>query len=268
MAIDEIPKIHVITQEKPTRTVVEYEFPTPTTQVLNSNTVFSGDLPCRNRGDGSQRCEDDVLELTFDVPVTWGKLTGGLSRGWSGLSYGIFPGEEAAIRDYGLEMGGRSKYYGAPREAFPTDFGGFEHGFESWRCDETEERLSWCEWIVEDRILMAWEFPKAEMVCREPYADVFYLPRVWIIIDLPENDTINGFVFLTNFLSESQVQRLDAAISISDPMQLRVCNPETMANFDRIMTEFAGQVKRGDIDDESQKVLDMIRAVAESIRFR
>jgi hypothetical protein len=177
--------------------------------------VISEDiLDCTPAGTFSH-CADDVLGIEFEVPASWGQIetrlrTGGLA----GFAYDYYFDGKPLAETEPLGAGGRSVDFSEGRGAMPTDFGGYDHP-GSQRTDACAASGEWfsnsypvCK-QVSDRVAWMIRFPNADVLCAEGLGNWTTAPVLRIEVYLPDNPTINGFVFEAPFLSEGFAAQMD-----------------------------------------------------------
>ena len=210
------------------------------------------------------RCRDSVLGIQFEYPAEWGSVTG---TTWSGYDAGFKYVYQFSMAGYRYQQailrvaaGGTGNAYSEPRSRFFTDFEGFGSDFGDEKCASYE--VSVCD-VFNEHLVVKLSFPQAEIVC-DPGPGVIYDPIMRILVDLPGNPRIQGFVFVSEFVSASMSQELRSIISLPDPPEQ--CETGG-ARFDAKVQEIIRRVAAGDLDDETAANLRKLRHLAESIQF-
>ena len=84
-----------------------------------------------------------------------------------------------------------------------SDFRGYGQSDENRMCAVSYRSPEICE-QVSPGVAFSIDFPVAQDIC-EPGPGLFGAPLVFVEISLPENPHINGFVFVSEFLSPELV---------------------------------------------------------------
>ena len=236
----------------PTRTPILYS--TPWQQLFH---------PVCNQGGMMQTCVDDLLQIQFKVPNTWGEIEGVLRKGDTGKKYFYqFSGNDR------LSSGGLSRDFSEGRDRFFTDFWGF-FGLDHDGICRLYVDVPICEEIKPD-VYLFYLFPDARYVCDPGPGSVGY-PLIILAIDLPHNETINGFVFVDELLAgETKAELKGAFVKLLGPGELpdnRGCNEAGMAAFDARVESLIERIQHSDVDRDTLNVIDMWHRVARSIRM-
>ena len=230
--------------------------PIPSPTELPLNVVFVEWIPCISIGDYAQ-CADSTLGLEFEYPTQWGNIEATLRRGQTGLEYLYrFANPAPEFTGY-IGAGGISRDFTQGRGGTYTDFAGF--GGQSG-CDYYD----WgkvCEEISQAVVLVLF-FPIANHIC-DPGPTVMYSPLALIAVDLPENPTVQGFVFTAPFLSAEQESALHALLGIGDSLK---CDQESKQQFDARVAELVDGARNGTLDSETLENLAQIEHLARSIQ--
>ena len=87
--------------------------------------ISRGILNCSPLG-AFTKCMDDVLNIEFEYPTTWGEIEAVLrTGGYSGYAYDYFFGGKTIAETEPLVAGGRSKDFSEGRGGMSTDFAGY-----------------------------------------------------------------------------------------------------------------------------------------------
>jgi len=155
-----------------------------------------------------------------------------------------------------------------------TDFAGYgdkDLQFKSKACDSKwnvlfpicQEVMSGVAWMI--------RFPNAKYIC-ESSPGFYTTPVFRIEVNLPNNSTINGFVFEAPFLSEqfsNQVKNnLYPLLGLDADMVPTKCGEVDQQAFDTQLMSFIEKINAKTTDGETQRKLDQLIHLATSIRFR
>lgn len=242
--------------------------PTPT--ITPSPTITpTAELPpvrvtCSSDGKTST-CYDQLLRMRFEYPSYWGEIEAKIDHGWdSGYKYFYSFSNTEWVKQSMLTAGGRSHDFAEGREAFLTDFIGIPGELD---CSSEHFEPGLCQQIA-PQIILIYEFPQARWVC-DPSPGTFYQPRAVLKINLPDNPVINGFVFATNFLSQSVQTELDRILNLTlvpgPPLR---CDEAHQAAYDAKVQEIIEAIRAGDLDMESEKNLRFFVRLARSIQLK
>jgi len=220
------------------------------------------------------KCIDKTLNIEFEYPISWGEIeTWMLPGGTTGYRYDYFFGGRTISGAEPLLAGGRSKDFTEGRGGMPTDFSGFTSAED--RCNEVKEQYPICQVIKPDVVWME-RFPNAEDFCYRISADVVnqtkWQPIVRIEINLPNNSTIQGFVFEAPFLSAQLLEQLNSdllpLLGLGSEASSRNCDPSNRQMFDSQVQDYIDWVKNKELDDMTLKNLDELMHLANSITFQ
>ncbi len=241
------------------------------------------------------RCTDETLSIEFEYPATWGCIESRLRPSDSGLSYDYLFGRRTLAEALPLRAGGRSRDFGAGRGPVPTDFRGFGDTLSCDVCAKSSSPI--CQEVKTD-IIWKVEFTDSYDLCHLPtiesVASAAFEPVVRIEANLPNNPTINGFVFQAPFLSEQSSEELNgnllpllglgsalqvhecptpawprAAWSPCVPSVVTKCDDDASRQaFNSQVQAFVERVKSGSLDAETLENLDDLMHLATSISFK
>jgi hypothetical protein len=207
-------------------------------------------------------CYDIRLGLEFAYPAEWGEIEATLKYGDTGKEYYYRFSEFAKPFIYGPKAGGTTRDFSAGREGDLTSFFGFE---VNDACLFYQGSVS-CE-QVHPGIVLAFYYPDADQICR-PYDNPVFSAGAVIPIDISEHAVVDNFVFVVPALSEeleAEIQKQAEAIlgtGISN------CNPSTEAEFDAWMTALIASIQDGTADEVTNRNLEKIYHLVQSIKFK
>ncbi|MDD3827099.1 MAG: hypothetical protein PHY79_14125 [Anaerolineae bacterium] len=266
--------------------VTSAETPTPRAKVPNRTpdavlgtpeVLAEEAIDCMPAGAFSH-CVDDVLGIEFEVPASWGAIETRLRRGLdAGFAYDYYFGGKTHAETEPLVAGGRSVDFAEGRGAMPTDFGGYE--------DAGWQRTSACagsgEWFsnaypvcrqINDHVAWMIRFPNAEALCSGDLTGWTATPVFRIEISLPDNPTINGFVFEAPFFSEQFATLVESdlyrRIGISVNWEPRRCDEASKEAFDAELARLTDSLMERTADAETVEKVDELIHLAESIAVR
>lgn len=263
--------------------------PSPT---LQPTPAFE-ELGCEVQGRYA-RCTDDVLGIAFEYPAAWGEIEALLATAYGGYAYYYSYGAPQTDT-YPLTAGGRSKGFSPPRGQSPTDFDGLADAPSPHLCPSSGAPRVLCG-QVKPGVLWTVDFPDGLSFCaglsQDRLAAATFQPVVRILVDLPENPTISGFVFQAPFLSKHLSQELDAellpilglgsALQVQGcptppwpsaarapcvPSDSRKCDDASWQAFDSRVQAFIERFKSGALDAGTLENLDDLMHLATSISF-
>jgi hypothetical protein len=226
-------------------------------------------LVCTPIGD-YKKCMDETLNIEFEHPAVWGDIEAVLRTGWdSGYAY-KYSFHSATISDaYLPETGGLSIDFAEGRDQHQTDFAGF--GNSGLPADSCEDRDLYpiCNDTSPDVKWMI-RFPNAKYFCEVSHRDTS--PVFRIEINLPDNPTINGFVFIVPFLSEplyEEIKKDIYSLFLKGPEMMpsypEACYPENRQPFDEEVKKFIERLQARSLDAETLMNLDDLIHLAGSI---
>jgi len=247
--------------------------PSPTVELTKGSEVISKVILQCIPLEHFAKCADETLNMEFEYPIVWGEIEAVLRTGWdSGYAYNYsFSGGTISAR-YLSEAAGLSIDFAEGREIYPLDFAGF--GNETLlRTNSCEERNLYpiCEYINSDVRWMI-RFPNAKYFCESSHRNTS--PVFRIEVNLPENPRINGFVFEVPFLSDTIYQDLRERIYpllLFEPNlvpSVETCKIENREPFDKQVMKFIERLKTKSLDVETEKNLEDLMHLAESIVLR
>lgn len=248
--------------------------PTLTQQPLvhNPELISKGKLTCSSLGTFT-KCVDGILNIKFEYPTIWGEIEAELrTGGYTGYAYDYYFGEKTIAETEPLVAGGRSIDFSEGRGGMSTDFAGYgDAGLQIKEgCDASwQDLFPICQKIGTDVTWMI-RFPNAKYICEN--SPGFYTTPVFRIeVNLPNNSTINGFVFEAPFLSEhffNQVKNdLYPLLGLGSDMAPTKCGEVNQQAFDAQIISFIEKINANTTDDETQRTLDELIHLATSIRF-
>jgi hypothetical protein len=269
----------------PVSTIISTATPAPilstTTPTLipkgQSKPITKGNLECSPIGTFT-KCVDDVLSIEFEHPVSWGQIDTGLGKGFtSGYFYGYSFSEYSHTETDFILAGGRSKDFSEPRGFTPLDFKGYgnkpekEEGCDSrWQdiytiCEEISPNVTWMI-----------QLPNANHFCNSPNGPTWYTTALFRIeINLPNNPTINGFVFESSFSSKDFLNQLENDLypilgigSNGSSMYPTKCSDENQKAFDQQLNLIVDKINNKTVDKETQNNIDELIHLAMSIHSR
>ena len=153
------------------------------------------------------RCVDEVLNIEFEYPSSWGEIEAVLMRtgGYAGYAYDYHFGGKTHAETEPLVAGGRSLDFAEGRGGMPTDFGGYGHIYAQFKKSACDSRWNdsnpVCREVTGDTAWMI-RFPNATVMCEGDVGSWTTMPVFRIEVNLLENPTIDGFVFEAPFFSE------------------------------------------------------------------
>lgn len=247
--------------------------PTSTSQPLVHQPEFisKGKLDCSLLGTFT-KCVDDVLNIEFEYPTIWGEIEADLrTGGYTGYAYFYYFGGKMPGETEPLVAGGRSRDFSEGRGWTPTDFAGYgDVGIQSKESCEPRDLYPLCEEVRPD---VAWmiRFPNAKFLC-DGFLSTMLYPTFRIEINLPNNPTVNGFVFEAPLFSEQFYSEIESDIypllGLGSDMIPTKCDDESQQAFDAKLKIFLDKLTNELADSETSKNLDELIHLANSIVFR
>jgi hypothetical protein len=211
-------------------------------------------------------CEDEIIKYSFSLPEGWVLgITGILRPGETGVQYGYDLSRAISARPNKLQMGGVSWDFTDGREGLLTDFAGFETDSTTERCAQFQGALI-CEPITEEVIFM-FLFPDAEGLCVDGQ-QFLGRPLALIAIDLPDNELINGFVLVGDYLSPALLENYEedlADLLVTDNLAGEPCDAFRKSRFNVRMLELVAAVRNDILDEMTLDSVSEWRGVADSI---
>ncbi len=169
-----------------------------------------------------------------------------------------------------LEAGGRSADFSMGRGSTWTDFGGFGRDNTTEMCAVSLYFPSACKQTKPDVAFLI-ALPSAQLIC-EGGPGAFVEPFVEVMINLPDNPQINGFIFVSKFLSPELRDEVAAArlyfVQDSDSIPAQKCDLESQAAYDQWMEDFVRRIENGDVDEETALNLSRLEHLARSIKIK
>ncbi len=218
------------------------------------------------------KCSDDTLGIEFEYPISWGGIEAVLRTSYAGTGYAYeyyFIGTSSEYL-HPIEAGGRSKDFGEARGGMFTDFRGY--GDESYqdRCDNFKKFAPVCR-EIQPNVILTMIYPQARYIC-DPGPGSFSTPLAFIEINLPENPLINGFVFISPFLSQQQQDILNAHLDDilgRSPKTLVAtnCDSSSQVEFDNKINELIENIRTGSVDNNTNNNIQQLEYVAASVIF-
>jgi len=208
-------------------------------------------------------CFDELLQIEFEYPLEWGKITASLQKGGqAGYKYNYQFDKTKSI-----DAGGRSKDFSEGRERFFTDFRGFFGLSKEKRCGDYFRNLSCGN--LNSEVYIYYLFPIAAHVC-DPGPGVIVQPKILIAVNLPFNETINGFVFVGDLLAgearELYQKDLEKLIGPWENHDYRGCDENGISSFDLEMEEFVQRIKEREIGSATLRIVDDWHQLGRSIK--
>jgi hypothetical protein len=234
--------------------------------------IYQGPLPCSTL-DSFSNCTDEILGLQFEVPARWGAITAKLRAAWqAGYAYDYLFGGRTHAETEPLLAGGRSSDFSEPRGGMPTDFRGFGDPASPLGsgCDPRRSRIyPVCHAVTSDVVWMI-RFPNSESVC-EGWREYYNLPLFRVEVNLPDNPTINGFVFEAPFVSPQFADRVQNVLfpllAMDSDGSAHQCDAASQEAYDAEQALLIQSLTAHSADEETLKTLDELTHLAESIGF-
>ena len=236
--------------------------------------ITRGTLDCSPLGVFSN-CVDNVLSIEFEHPSMWGKIDTTLREGFtSGYIYRYSFSEYSATETKYILTGGISKDFGEPRGGTPLEFAGYgDRSKKEEGCDSKwQDTYPICQKVSHDVTWMI-QLPNANYFCNSPNGPIYYSRALFRIeINLPNNPTINGFVFESSFSSDELSNQLEndlyPILGIGTAMFPTKCSDEDQKAFDKKLDAIIEKINERTIDDETQNNIDELIHLTTSIKFR
>jgi hypothetical protein len=163
-----------------------------------------------------------------------------------------------------LQTGGLSVDYCEPRDGGLTTFRGFKlFGKEKRPVDGCRDFFVGTDCrFVQEFVVLAIGYPESNTIC-EPAPGTLPIPLVFVAVDLPLERPIQGFVFVSEFLS---VKMLDWLFEPIGGLYHNQCgNEQAKQEFDRRVAELRARVQAGEMDEETAYKMQQLEALAHSI---
>jgi hypothetical protein len=242
--------------------------PTSTQQTLvdKSELISKRELNCSSLGTFT-KCSGDVLSIEFEYPTIWGKIEAVLrTGGYTGYAYDYYFGEKTIAETEPLVAGGRSIDFSEGRGGMSTDFAGFgDSGLQTNYC-AWHDLFPICQRINPDVVWMI-RFPNANYICENAQFDTTPIFRVEV--NLPNNPTVNGFVFQAPFLSEKLTGQLNSnlypLLGLDSQMIPAKCDMASRDAFDTAVSTYVEKIQNNSLDAETLNNLVVLIHLAKSI---
>jgi hypothetical protein len=233
--------------------------------------VSASRLECTPAGAFS-RCVDELLDIEFEVPASWGEIETSLrTGGYTGFAYDYYFGGKPHGETYPLVAGGRSADFSEGRGAMPTDFGGYRRpGWQGTSACDSRWSNSYplCS-KVSDNVAWMIRFPNAGVLCEDVLGNWQTVPVIRIEISLPDNPTINGFVFEAPFFSERFAGRVEndlyPLLGARLAWMASKCDEASREAFDAQLMALVDSLSERTADAETLEKVDELVHLAESI---
>jgi hypothetical protein len=165
--------------------------------------------------------------------------------------------------------GGRSADFTEGRGGRLTVVRGYGDDLTQGGCAAISEDYPICE-EVQPNVVLFMMFPEAKSIC-DLAPSVLFSPLAIVEINLPTNPTINGFRFISPFLSQNLAEELNAVMRDTLGYALETgatkCDSASQAAFDGRIAELVERIKANLVDRDTNENIDSIRHIAESILF-
>lgn len=232
---------------------------------------FATPLPNASRPDCKRQeeawtCIDETLGLAFTYPARWGRITAAslLSGSCGGFSYSYsFDDFASAPANGGLSMD-----YCESRGGDITSFSGFRTGsLADWRAVDgcsLFPNSAECSEISSD-VILAVLLPQADEVC-DPGPGTVFQPLVIVALNLVLERPVHGFLFAQHFLSVKTQDWLFAPLGGIVVQPALCAERSARREFDGRVQSLAQQIKDSSTDEETQYLLGMVEAFAQSVK--
>ena len=214
--------------------------------------------------------QDDILDIRFEIPLQWGSIEARILPGERGLAYIYSFPDMQESQPKALAAGGISTDYLMGRGGTWSDFRGYGQSDENRMCAASYRSPAICK-QVQPGVAFSIDFPDAQYIC-EPGPGSIGAPLAFVEISLPDNPHINGFVFVSEFLSPELADEIASArryfLGNQGVSPAEKCDPESQAAFDEWMAGFARRIESGDVDQETALSLSRLEHLAHSIVLR
>jgi hypothetical protein len=211
------------------------------------------------------KCKDDLLQIEFEYPSSWGEITGQLLKSLeAGYKYSYEFSNLPAFGKQYVEAGGRSHDFHESRGMVISDFKGFLNASPREICLSTHA-TPYCV-TVQPNVIFMIEVPVAENIC-DPGPGTLFQPMGVILINLLKNPTINGFVIASPFLSEQFQNELDSLLGITSEQGPTLCDNSHMEAYNQKVQEMIDAFMHNRLEEVSQHNLESLIHLAHSIKF-
>jgi hypothetical protein len=208
--------------------------------------------------------------IEFEYPAIWGEIEAILRTGDTGFAYdytiSALSPEQAPL----ILAGGRSRDFTEGRGGMITDFMGFGDGLSQNRCASARDLIPICE-EIQPNVVLLMDFPKAKHIC-DPTPGVLYSPIAIIEINLPDNAWINGFRFVSPFLSELLAGDLRAdmrdVLGFTPDSGSTRCDSASQTEFDSRVRGLIEGIEAKSVDSGTNENINTFRHIAESVTFQ
>jgi hypothetical protein len=254
-------------QPEPTATEPEAATTTPEPDTVAEPDFFVDEPVACEAAEDFVRCEDPVLGLSFEQPEAWGPISATLRESMAGTGRAY----EYLYADLPIvNAGGRSADFTEGRGGMVTDFAGsgvmgFNDATPADWCAALTASL--CE-VVQPNVVLALRMPEALGLCDSPDFELQFRQRAYVWVLLPDNPSVNGFVFVAPFLSaEGDEHLLDLREELLgwDGTSHTTCTPDTQAEFDAEVAAYLADLENGEADADTLEMVAGLRHLAESI---
>jgi hypothetical protein len=233
-------------------------------------TVISRErLACTHQKNFAQ-CSDDTLGVDFEYPRWWGGIEAVLRTGDTGFAYEYHFIGTSSDHLFPIKAGGRSTDFGEARGGMLTDFRGY--GDEPFQeiCDRIARFAPICR-EIQPNVMLTMSFPQSQYVC-DPGPNTFSKPLAFIKVSMPENPLINGFVFISPFLSKQQQEFLNENLNdilgySRETLVPTKCDEASRVEFDTKVNELIENIETGKVDTETIENIQQLEYVAASVTF-
>ncbi len=231
-------------------------FPTPILYFLKEQCID---------GQTYTRCKDDLLQIEFEYPSSWGDITAQLLKSWeAGYKYSYDFSNLPAFGKRYVEAGGRSHDFHESRGSGISDFKGFLNVSPREIC-LTAYATPYCV-TVQPNVIFMIEVPEAENIC-DPGPRTIYQPIGVNLMNLPKNPKINGFAIAAPFLYDQLQNELDSLLGIIPEQGATLCDNSHMEAYNQKVQEMMDAFMHNRLEDVSRRNLELLIHLAHSINF-
>jgi len=257
-------------QPAPTSPPLPTLTPLPPPSPIPPNIISRVKLNCTPQATFA-KCSDDTLKTVFEYPAVWGEIeailrTGGDTGYAYSYAFSALSSEQASL----IQAGGRSKDFAEGRGGMVTDFLGYGDSSSQSRCASMKDFIPICE-EIKSNVVLFMDFPEAKHIC-DPSPGVLYSPIAIIEINLPDNPTINGFRFVSPFLSESMAEELNAGVrdilGYAPDTGPTKCGSSSQTEFDGRVKELVEGIRANSVDSDTSENINTFKHIAESVMFQ
>lgn len=239
--------------------------PTPAVPDGARNTIENRYLSCVPRQQ-TYACTDTLLGIAFHYPLAWGKTTSTLMTSTVPSDYdNIYRVTFAQAPEVTTGGVGKINDLNAQRLGLKRGDWEFAGGAMAWSnlCEHPQEYVCF---QTPPNMLLWLHVLDADTVCAGPGMEYDYPGKAYLMIDLP-HAPVGGFVIVSPFVSRPALQALEA---ISKPNEIKrgtQCDDATRAAYDAKRDALVEAIRNGTADAETQRNVDALRMIAESIQF-